>query len=175
MPYSNAVNPVALPPGCARLATNPAPTGSMTFANTIGALRLACCSAATLALAEARMTSGASPTNSAASVRRSASPAGQRVSIRTLRPSVQPNCRSPSRKAASRACSIGSRPAPPISTPMRRIRSGCCARAASGHAATVPLSSVMNSRRFIAAIIRSPRRRGRAGSAGLPSRVPWRF
>src|SRR5262245_7741788 len=50
MPYSNAVNPVALPPGCARLATNPAPTGSMTFANTIGALRLACCSAATLAL-----------------------------------------------------------------------------------------------------------------------------
>jgi hypothetical protein len=23
MPYSNAVNPVALPPGCARLATNP--------------------------------------------------------------------------------------------------------------------------------------------------------
>jgi hypothetical protein len=66
MPYSNAVNPVALPPGCAKLATNPAPTGSMTFANTIGALRLACCSAATLALAEARMTSGASPTNSAA-------------------------------------------------------------------------------------------------------------
>src|SRR6266545_4085979 len=47
MPYSNAVNPVALPPGCARLATNPAPTGSMTFANTIGVLRLACCSAAT--------------------------------------------------------------------------------------------------------------------------------
>src|SRR5262249_24316515 len=48
MPYSKAVNPVALPPGCARLATNPAPTGSMTLANTIGALRLACCSAATL-------------------------------------------------------------------------------------------------------------------------------
>ena len=61
--------PGALPPGCARLATNPAPTGSMTFANTIGALRLACCSAATLALAEAKMTSGASPTNSIAYVR----------------------------------------------------------------------------------------------------------
>ena len=29
---------------------------------------------------------------------------------------------------------------------MRRIRSACCARAASGHAAAVPPSSVMNSR-----------------------------
>ena len=40
---------------------------------------------------------------------------------------------------------------------------GCCARAASGHAAAAPPSSVMNSRRFI----RSPRRRGRAASAAL--------
>src|SRR6266545_7620745 len=46
-----------------------------------------------------------------------------------------------------------------MSTPMRRIRSRCCARAASGHAAAPP-SSVMNSRRFI----RSPRRRARAAS-----------
>ena len=30
---------------------------------------------------------------------------------------------------------------------MRRIRSGCCARAVSGHAAAAPPSSVMNSRR----------------------------
>jgi len=36
---------------------------------------------------------------------------------------------------------------------------GCCARAASGHAAAAPPRSVMNARRFI----RSPRRRGRAG------------
>jgi hypothetical protein len=36
----------------------------------------------------------------------------------------------------------------PISTPMRRTRSACCARAASGHAA-VPQSSVMNSRRLM--------------------------
>ena len=36
------------------------------------------------------------------------------------------------------------------STPTRRIRSGCCARAASGHAATPPPSSVlMNFRRAI--------------------------
>src|SRR6516165_7096205 len=44
------------------------------------------------------MTSGARATNSAAYVRlRSGSLALQRVSIRTLRPSVQPNCCSPSR------------------------------------------------------------------------------
>src|SRR5262245_12911373 len=40
---------------------------------------------------------------------------------------------------------------------------GCCARAASGHAAAVPPSSVMNVRR----LIRSPRRRGRAATAAL--------
>jgi hypothetical protein len=33
-------------------------------------------------------------------------------------------------------------------TPMRRIRSACCARAASGHTAAAPPMSVMNSRRF---------------------------
>ena len=35
-----------------------------------------------------------------------------------------------------------------MSTPMRRTRSPCCARAASGHAAAVP-RDVMNSRRLI--------------------------
>ena len=35
-----------------------------------------------------------------------------------------------------------------IKTPRRRIPSGCCARAATGHAAAPP-TSVMNSRRFI--------------------------
>ena len=36
-----------------------------------------------------------------------------------------------------------------MSTPMRRIRSPCCARAVSGHAAAAPPRSVMNARRFI--------------------------
>ena len=35
----------------------------------------------------------------------------------------------------------------PASTPTRRIDWACCARAASGHAAAAPPSSVMNSRR----------------------------
>jgi hypothetical protein len=51
------------------------------------------CNVATFALAEARMTSGASATNFSADRPRSASPTGQRVSIRTLRPSVQPHSR----------------------------------------------------------------------------------
>jgi HNH endonuclease len=56
----------------------------------------------------------------------------------------------------------------PISTPIRRIRSPCCARAASGHAVAPP-SNVMNARRFT----RSPRQRGRAASAELRDRAPW--
>jgi len=32
--------------------------------------------------------------------------------------------------------------------PIRRIRSGCCARAASGHAVAAPPRTAMNSRRF---------------------------
>ena len=80
MPYSNAMKPVALPPGRARLSTKPAPTGSATCANTIGTVRVACSNGATVALPLARMTSGASATNSAAYLRmRSASPAPQRV------------------------------------------------------------------------------------------------
>jgi hypothetical protein len=35
-----------------------------------------------------------------------------------------------------------------MSTPTRRTRSLCCARAASGHATAALPSSVMNSRRF---------------------------
>ena len=52
-----------------------------------------------------------------------------------------------------------------------RTSSPCCPRAASGHAAVAPPSSVMNFRR----VIRSPHRRGRAASAALRGRVPWPF
>src|SRR5215207_5344763 len=48
------------------------------------------------------------------------------------------------------------------SVPTRRIRSGCCPRAASGHAQ----GSVMNSRRFILL----PRRRGREGLADVETK-----
>src|SRR5207247_1011396 len=40
--YSNAMKPVVLPPGRAKLFTKPAPTGSATAANTIGTVRFTC-------------------------------------------------------------------------------------------------------------------------------------
>src|SRR4051812_30767353 len=66
---SNKMKPVALPPGRVRLSTKPAPTGSTACANTMGMVRVAICNAATVGLAVARMTSGASVTNSAAYLR----------------------------------------------------------------------------------------------------------
>ena len=65
-PYSNPANPVVLPPGRAKLATKPAPTGSITPANTIGTARVACCNAATVGKVVAKRTSGVSATNSVA-------------------------------------------------------------------------------------------------------------
>jgi hypothetical protein len=58
----------------------------------------------------------------------------------------------------------------------RGVRSVCCARAASGHVTDAPPSSVMNVRRFIFAVIRSPRPRSRATcqeSAALARVSPW--
>src|SRR5262249_16321034 len=75
----NTIKPVELLPGRAKLWTKPAPTGSATPTNTIGTAGVACCNAATSGVLLARITSGASATNSAAYLRmRSGSPAAQR-------------------------------------------------------------------------------------------------
>src|SRR5262249_48769763 len=42
MLHSNAMKPVVLPPGRARLSTKPAPTASATPKNTVGTVRLTC-------------------------------------------------------------------------------------------------------------------------------------
>ena len=52
------VNPVMLPPGRARLATKPRPTGSFTRAQTIGMVLVNFCSAAITGVLLARITSG---------------------------------------------------------------------------------------------------------------------
>jgi hypothetical protein len=65
----------------------------------------------------------------------------------SLCPLTHPSSRRPFSNAATRDCASGSLATRPISTPIRRIRSICCARAANGHAAA-PWSSVMNSRRL---------------------------
>ena len=65
--------------------------------------RVKCCKGGTAALLKAMTTSGPSATSSPAYLRiRSASPAAQRMSMRTLRPSVQPSCCNPPRNAAMR-------------------------------------------------------------------------
>ena len=110
-----------------------------------------CINGPILALPAATIISGARATNSAAFLRILASLPPQRVSIRMLRPSAQPNCCMPCRNAAKRACAFGSFSGTFISTPMRRARSPCCARAKSGQvAAAEPAMTLMKSRRLIA-------------------------
>jgi hypothetical protein len=88
--------------------------------------------------------------NSSASLRiAAASVVAQRMSICTLRPMIHPDSASACWNAPMRACQTGSFAAAGTSTPMRRTRSPCCARATTGHAAA-PLRSVMKSRRFTA-------------------------
>ena len=87
MPNSNRVNPVALPPGRARLATNPAPTGSLAFTNTMGTWRVACNSGVSGEFPLTTMASGASATSSAARRRKnSPSPGPTRCSISNVAP-----------------------------------------------------------------------------------------
>ena len=80
MVYSKFVKPVALPPGRARLWTKPAPTGSATFTNTIGMVRVACSAGPMVTLPTVMITSGASATSSAAYRRMAAaSPPGRAI------------------------------------------------------------------------------------------------
>jgi len=144
------MNPVAFPPGRAKLSTQPEPTGSLASVNTIGTVRVACSNGVIVEEPPPRMTSGASAASSPACLRISAAlGVPQRVSMRTLRPIVQPNTASACRNAPRRVCHTGSSAAAGTSTPMRRTRSPCCARAATGHATAAPPSSVINSRLFL--------------------------
>jgi len=94
------------------------------------------------------MTSGFNAISSAAYFRAlSDLPPDQRISIRTLRPSTQPNCCNPCSNAAKRAFPSGSLAATLMSTPIRQTFSLCCAREVSGQAAA-PLRRLMNSRRL---------------------------
>ena len=142
------MKPVTLPPGRARLSTKPAPTGSAATGNTIGTVRVACSNGRTVEVPWARMTSGASAANSAACLRIS-------LGIGRGPADVDPHVAADA--PAQLLQLLQERPDAGLkfwivrgagsSTPMRRIRSPCCARAASGHAAAAPPRSVMNSRR----------------------------
>jgi len=62
-------------------------------------------------------------------------------SNRMFRPSVHPSFISSPRSVVTRSEASGSASANAIMTPIRRIWSDCCARAAIGHATAAPLSS----------------------------------
>jgi hypothetical protein len=78
-PFREVENPVMFPPGRARLATKPLPTGSPMTATTIGMVRVACCRAATAALLCVTITSTLRWTSSLARAgSRSGLPSAQR-------------------------------------------------------------------------------------------------
>src|SRR5450759_2225055 len=60
------MKPVALPPGRAKLATKPLPTGSETFAKMMGMVRVCCSIAAVVGVFCVRMRSGCRETSSLA-------------------------------------------------------------------------------------------------------------
>ena len=61
---------MVLPPGCARLSTSPAPTGSAETATTMGIVLVACLAAFVGGVSTVTMTSTLRPTSSTASARR---------------------------------------------------------------------------------------------------------
>ena len=160
VPIENAklVKPVRCPPGCARFATSPSPTGSVTCTNTTG--KSACWSlrATVTGVLEASTTSGAMPTSSAAWLRNTLASSAQRYSICRLRPLIHPACCSPSSKAATRDFASGSLAPKPMSTPIRRMRD--CARAPRGQVAAAP-SREMNSRRLKRSTLEARRKASR--------------
>ena len=122
---SRLMNPVALPPGRAKLATTPVSTGSVRAAKTMGIDRVWRCNSCMKGVFATCTTSGFEVTISAtvARIRSIPPPVIARYSSRRLRPSVQPRSRKPRARAARRDCPSGSFSARFINTLTRRSRS----------------------------------------------------
>ncbi len=121
-------NPVMFPPGRARLATNPLPTGSGSCAMTMGIVEVASLAARVAVGPAVTMTSTLRRTSSAASAgRRSSFPSADRHSMTMFFPSTYPSSRRPCRNASMRA-ELAEREAP-VRYPIRGIFAGCCASA----------------------------------------------
>ena len=137
----NTENPVAFPPGRARLATCPIPTGSAWVAKTMGMFRVACRAASTSVEEVAKITSTFRRTSSAASSRICAAPSAQRNSMTTFLPTTYPSSRNPVRSASTRSAEAVAGAGP--RNPMSQTLDACCACACAGHAAALA-SPVMN-------------------------------
>jgi hypothetical protein len=134
--------PVTLPPGWARLATKPPPTGSLAKAKTMGTVDVAFFTMGTEG-PSVRMTSTGNRTNSAAISASRAGPFDQRCSNATVRPSIQPSAFNRSANAAIHGVKIA---ASANKKPIVASLPADCPRAASGQA-MVPPTSVMKARR----------------------------
>jgi hypothetical protein len=140
------LTPVRLLPGRARLVTRPVRTGSSATINTMGMLVVAAFAGRAAGLFAA-ITATRRRTNSAAnSGSRSYLSSAQRYTIATFSPSTKPVSFRPRWNARRRSANTSGDAL--LRNPTTGI-AGCCARAASGHAAAPP-SSVMKSRRFTA-------------------------
>ncbi len=121
----------------------------MTFAKTIGMVRVRVAVNARVGGLVTRIASGLKFTMSAAwSLRRSGGRPVQRYSIRRSMPPFQPNFASSRSKAATQRLASESCSENPMSTPIRRTVSGYCALAASGQAAAPPRSAMKSRRRI---------------------------
>ena len=129
-------NPVTLPPGRARLATRPSPTGSAAFAITMGMVVVAFFAANAGGPPVATIRSTLRRTRSAASSgRRSSFCSANRYSMVIFFPSIHPSllssCRNASTRTALPQAVLSSR------KPMRKIFPACCARAGKGRAKSI--------------------------------------
>ena len=146
---TRTLTPVTLPPGRLRLATRPSLTGSSPVAKTIGIVVVAALAASAAGVLPPVDDHGHLAADQIGRQRR------QPV-VLALRPAIFDRDVAALDVAGSRSGPGGTRPRAcancggmlAMRNPITGI-AGCCARAASGHAAAAPPSSVMNSRRLI--------------------------
>ena len=137
--------PVMFPPGRARLATRPRPTGSLVTPITIGTLSVAFLAAIDAAPLSVTITlTGICASSAAALLSRSGSPCAERNSSAWVRPSMCPSLRISFLNATNNGL-VSSWPK--ARSPTRAVEA-CCARAAQGQAAA-HASSTMKARRLI--------------------------
>ena len=134
-------NPVMFPPGRARLATNPLPTGSVSNDMTMGIVEVASLAARVTVGPVVTMTSTLRRTSSAASVgRRSGFSSACRYSMTMFLPSSYPSSRRPCRNASVRAATAEGEVV--FRYPIRGIFVGCCASAIPTHPISVAMITV---------------------------------
>src|SRR5438132_7476418 len=150
MSESVSLNPVALPPGCERLSTNPMAMGLPTLMNTMGIVdvwRLA----ATDALEPVGTNSSAPRWITSVTAWPGSPDSVQTISSTISRFSMRPIWRKPDRNASTSERSYALDGEPNGSRPILTSLLACCARPANGpiRHAVAPPSAAMNARRLM--------------------------